>query len=309
MPHAVTYRRVLGTGVDIQELETVLGAFWEDCQTEDEQWAMAGKSLRSTIEAGARRGVHVLAGYAVGAGVVLNEVDVTVKENESSAAPKVLAALNLHGKVVSGDAMFTQRDLSAQLVERGGHYLWKVKDNQPTLRAAIERLFGPEHVPSGSAPLKTDCRSSSTVRTVGGRIERHTLMTSSLLNAPADWPALSQVCQLSRSVEYPSTGKPTHEVSYLIPAWPAQHASPTRRLALSRRHWAIENQLHSTRDVTCHEDRCRLALGHAAHAIALLNNLVLGLLRGRGFLSIPAARRRFNARPAEALALLLNAFV
>src|SRR5262249_30219570 len=99
-----------------------------------------------------------------------------------------------------------------------------------------------------------------------------------------------------------------HEVGYLITSLPASQASPSRLLSLARRHWEIENKLHFTRDVIFHEDRCRLALGHAAHAMALLNNLVLGLLRVRGFPSIPAARRRFNARPPEAIALLLNAF-
>ncbi len=61
------------------------------------------------------------------------------------------------------------------------------------------------------------------------------------------------------------------------------------------------------RDVIFHEDACDLALGHAAQTIALLNNLVLGLLRVRGFTAIASARRRFNAFPAEALALVLYA--
>ena len=75
-----------------------------------------------------------MAVYAVGAGVVLNQVNVLHKENEISAAPKVLAGVELEGQVVSGDAMFTQRSLSRQIVESGGHSLWKVKDNQPTFQ-------------------------------------------------------------------------------------------------------------------------------------------------------------------------------
>jgi len=307
MPHAVTYRRVLGQAIDIQEMEHVLGAFFERCQKADAQLAMDGKSLRGTIETGQTRGVHLLAVYAVGAGVVLNQVNVLTKENEISAAPKVLADVALKGKVVTGDAMFTQRELSARIVEAGGHYLWKVKDNQPNLRADIERLFGPERVPLGSAPLKTDFQSVTTTRKVGGRLEKHTLTTSSLLNTTADWPYVAQVCQLVRDVQVVSTGKTTHDVSYAITSLPAKDATPSRLLSLSRHHWAIENKLHYCRDVTFHEDRCRLAIGQAAHAIALLNNLVLGLLRVRGFLSIASARRRFNALPAEALALVLYA--
>ncbi len=90
---------------------------------------------------------------------------------------------------------------------------------------------------------------------------------------------------------------------------PAASASACRLLDLNAHHWAIENKLHYCRDVTFHEDACTLALGLAAQAIALLNNLVLGLLHLRGFSAIASARRHFDACPLEALALVLYAFI
>jgi DDE_Tnp_1-associated len=184
MPHASTYRRILGLAIDICEFEGLLRAFFKGYAAQAEQLAMAGKTMRGTIEAGHTRGVHLLAVYAVGAGVVLNQVDVLTKENEISAAPKGLTDIDLKDKVVTGDAMFTQGDLSAPIVEAGGHYLWTVKDNQPTLRADIERLFGPEHVPLGSAPLRTDFQSVTTTTKGHGRLETQTLTSSTLLKAP-----------------------------------------------------------------------------------------------------------------------------
>lgn len=308
MPHATTYRRVLGLAVDIEEFEAVLGRFFKRSAGQTEQLAMDGKSMRGTIESGQTRGVHLLALYAVETGVVLKQVDVLTKENEISAAPKVLTALDLKDKVVSGDAMFTQRELSRQIVGAGGHYLWTVKDNQATLRADIERLFGPEYVPLGSAPLRTDFASITQTTKGHGRLETHTLTTSSLLNATSDWPHLFQVFQLVRDVRELKTGKLSHEVAYGITSLPADLASPERLLTLHRNHWTIENKLHYTRDVTFHEDACTLAIGCAPHAIAILNNLVLGLLRLRGFTAIADARRRFAALPAQALALVLNSF-
>lgn len=308
LPHAATYRRHLGHAVDIGEFERVVGDFFKRCQAQSEQLAMDGKTLRGTIEAGQTRGVHLLAVYAVGAGVVLNQVNVLAKENEISAAPKVLADVDLRDKVVTGDAMFTQRDLSAHIVQAGGHYLWKVKDNQPSLRTDIERLFGPETVPLGSAPLRTDFQTVTTLSKGHGRLETHTLTTSALLNATCDWPSLGQVFQLVRDVRDLKTHTASHEVIYGITSLPAASASPKRLLQLHRRHWSIENKLHYCRDVTFHEDACHLAIGTAAQAIAILNNLVLGLLRVRGFTAIAAARRRFSAVPAEALALVLYSF-
>jgi hypothetical protein len=121
-------------------------------------------------------------------GVVLKPVEVSTKENEISAAPKVLTNLDRTDTVVTGDAMFTQRDLSSQIVEAGGHYVWTVKDNLPTLRADIERLFGVEGVPLGSAPRRTDFQTVTTTTKGHGRLETHTLETSALLNATTDWP-------------------------------------------------------------------------------------------------------------------------
>jgi predicted transposase YbfD/YdcC len=308
MPHAVTYWRILGQAIDVQEFEQVLGAFFKGCQVQSEQLAMDGKTLRGTIEAGQTRGVHLLAVYGVEGGVVLNQVNVLSKENEISAAPKVLNGIELRGKVVTGDALFTQRDLSSQIVDAGGHYVWRVKDNQPNLRADIERLFGPERVPPGSAPLKTDFQSVTTTTQAHGRLETHTLTTSILLNSTSDWPYLGQVFQLVRDVRHTKSGKTTHEVMYGVTSLSSADADPKRLLALHRRHWAIENKLLYCRDVTFHEDACRLAIGTAAQAIATLNNLVLGLLRARGFSAIASARRRFCAVPAEALALVLYAF-
>ena len=47
MPHAVTYRRVLGWAVDIKELEGVLGDFFKGCQAQSEQLAMDAGHVQS----------------------------------------------------------------------------------------------------------------------------------------------------------------------------------------------------------------------------------------------------------------------
>jgi hypothetical protein len=57
----------------------------------------------------------------------------------------------LEGRVITGDAAFCQRDLCRQVVDDGGHYLIKVDDNQPTLRADIATAFGPSFSPLRAA--------------------------------------------------------------------------------------------------------------------------------------------------------------
>ena len=83
-----------------------------------------GKTLRGTILSGEGRGVHLLAAYLPGSGLVLMQVAVDSKENEIVAAPKLLQSIDLNGAIVIGDAMHTQRKISIQIVEAGGHYIW-----------------------------------------------------------------------------------------------------------------------------------------------------------------------------------------
>jgi len=84
---------------------------------------------------------------------------------------------------------------------------------------------------------------------------------------------------------------------------PAQ-ASPARLLTLNRGHWRIENRLHWVRDVTFDEDRSQVRRGAAAHAMASLRNLAIGLLRLAGAGNIAAALRHCAARVERALRLL-----
>jgi hypothetical protein len=63
------------------------------------------------------------------------------KTNEIPVAQQeLLPVLDLAGRLVSLDALHTQDETArAVVLEAGGRYLLTVKDNQPTLRANIEK--------------------------------------------------------------------------------------------------------------------------------------------------------------------------
>jgi hypothetical protein len=91
--------------------------------------------------------VHLLAALDQQTGCVLAQARVPAGTNEHKAALALLKGLVLEGRVVTGDAAFCQRDLCRQVTDDGGHYLLKVDDNQPTLKADIEAAFGPAFSP------------------------------------------------------------------------------------------------------------------------------------------------------------------
>jgi len=307
LPHHSTYRRVLGEEVVGDEMERLMGEYLAQLPRhgQDTVIAIDGKTVRGTITSEDPFGLHLLAAYLPGEGIVLMQMIVEKdKENEIVVAPKLLECLDLRNKVVIGDAMQTQRKLSIQIVEAEGDYVWVVKDNQANTREAIERLFAPEQPRPGFGCPPMDFRSAKTTEKQAGRIEERTLTTSSLLNDYLDWPFLGQVFKLERRITSLSTGMVKTEIQYGLTSLTAQEADPKRLLSIVRSEWGIENGLHYRRDVTFQEDQTRMTVKPMARVMAIINNLVISLINHQGYKNHAHARRVFNAHPTKALSLI-----
>jgi predicted transposase YbfD/YdcC len=310
-PHATTYSRILGQAVDLAEFERVSQAFFRQPPGAGTRVhiTLDGKTLRGTIPAGRSHGVHLLAAFLPHEGWVLFQVEVGRKENEIPAAHRMVQALDLRGKIITGDALLAQRELSLDILEAEGDYVWVIKENQPETRQDIERLFAPEPVVKGFSPAShDDFESAATIEKAHGRLEERRLTASSALKGYLHWPGVEQVFRLERRTTQVTSGQVTSEVVYGVTSLTRQAATPQQLLHYVREHWAIENGLFYRRDDTLKEDRCTLRRPHAPEAMAVLNNLVLGLLLRRGVKNVPDARRDFAADPQLALPLILKRF-
>ncbi len=308
-PCHMTYRRVLQCIISSEELEQLVNGYHQKQLKDGAEilFTLDGKTLKGTIPTGEMRGTHLLSIYVPDQGLVLVEAAVDRKENEIVVAPKILKQVNLNGVVVIGDAMHTQRDISQQIVAAGGNYLWTAKGNQPRLHWAIEKLFVHEacNVKLG-APLSKEIRTAQVVNKGHGRREKRTIWVSSELNDYLAWPGVKQVFRLERIIWHEKHQGSTREVVYGLTSLSPQQASPKKLIQLARRYWGIESGLHYRRDVTLHEDETHLTLGQAGHNMAILNNIVIGLCLRNGFNNLAKARRWFNAKPDQALKLILS---
>ena len=141
-PSAATLHRVF-KALDVAAFERALGAWLARTGVRPvEAVALDGKTLRG-IHGAEVPGVHLVAAYAHGAGAVLAQVAAPGKGQELAAAKALLADLPLAGRVVTGDALLTQRTICEQVVADGGDYVLPVDANQPTLRAEVEEAFSP----------------------------------------------------------------------------------------------------------------------------------------------------------------------
>ncbi len=223
-------------------------------------------------------------------------------EAELSVAPKLIERIDWRGRVLTGDALFCQRSLCQEVVERGGDYLLIVKGNQPTLHEEIRLLFDP---PPSLASSLTDRREAESVDHGHGRHnDTRQLIASTDLVGYSDWPYLAQVFRHERT--WQEKGKTKCQVRYGITSLPPEIADAERLLELKRGHWQIENCDHLVKDVTMGEDESLIHLGNGPSTMATLRDLALSLLHRAGIRAIASRLRYHSTHPEEAVTLLTD---
>ena len=127
---------------------------------------------------------------------------------------------DIAGCTVTTDALLTQRALASYLLDRGAHYLFTVKANQPNMLDDI-RLTLDEDI-ARRAPDFTD----SSPKPEHGRRERRSIWVSSALNHYLDFPGVGQVFAVHRDTVEVHSGKRHSETAYGVTSLTPHDASP-----------------------------------------------------------------------------------
>jgi predicted transposase YbfD/YdcC len=235
--------------------------------------AIDGKTLRSSGSS-TLGPLHLVSAWATQYHVSLGQVAVDAKSNEITAIPHLLEALDLHGALVTIDAMGCQKAIARKIVERGGNYALTVKDNQEHLREDIEECVGHalEHGVEGR-----DYHSYEQVERGHGREETRSYVVipdPQGIRDQEEWPKLCVVgvCYCERTVQ----GASSFERRYFIASKKARARYYGRAL---RSHWRIENNLHWQLDVSFDEDGNQTANRQGAANLAMVRKLALSLLK------------------------------
>jgi hypothetical protein len=139
-PCAATYCRIFRR-LDVDVFEAVLRDWiLQRCPDLGEHFALDGKTLRCSQD-GEVPAVHLLALFAPKVQAVVGQIRVDAKTNEHKAALRLLGIVPVAGKIITGDAIFCQTEVTQHVAERGANYILHVKDNQPTLKREIAQLL------------------------------------------------------------------------------------------------------------------------------------------------------------------------
>ena len=198
--------------------------------------AMDGKTLRGTLghESEQQLSVHLLSLYECERGIVLAQQAVRSKENEISAAGAFLYPLLVKDRIVSTDAMHTQKKWFAGVHGSGGYYFSVVKANHPTAYQDLVDFFADAELDQG------EWDSHRTVQKGHGRLEIRELWRSTQMNEwfEQEWAGIAQVVKIRRHVT--TKEKEREEIVYGFTNFPRTKARAKRLLELNQKHWAIE---------------------------------------------------------------------
>lgn len=309
-PSESTLRRALA-GVDTADLQR-LTAQWvqasaratracdEESASGDRRLvgvAIDGKSVRGAAAGGATR-PHLLAAATHDGSIVLAQRQIPDKGSEIIELAALVAGLDLAGKVVTVDALHTQRATAEHLVSvKGADYLMTIKANQPGLLTAAQQAL------SGPAADFTEYTEHARGH---GRTEERILRTTPVTAATQiNFPHAAQVFRVIRYVGGLDGQRRSKEVAHCVTSLTPANAAGQDLGQLLRDHWGtIENKLHWVRDTTFNEDASTLRAGTAPQAMAIIRNTLIAAFRLAGWNNLKKARRHFSHAISQCVDLI-----
>lgn len=276
--------------------------------------AVDGKTSRRSYDAAVGKpAVHTVSAFLTDKSLVLGATKTDQKSNEITAIPELLRLLDLRGTTVSIDAMGCQTEIARVIIEKEGHYLLAVKDNQPTLRQDISATFteaADDRRRAVDEPARLKSETFVETEKSHGRLETRTVTVCrdlTWLTTAERWPNLAYIAQVVRERTVLSSGKTTQETAYYIGS--AGEATAATIGTTIRRHWAIENELHWILDMAFREDEARHRARNTAQNMTTLRHFALNLIKldTTRKLGVANARKRAGWDRAYLLQLLQGA--
>lgn len=201
IPSADTVRRIF-EAVDPKQFTECFDRLVAHLATEmpDQLIAIDGKTMRRTFSRGAGQGpLHVVSAWAVERGVALGQVATDSKSNEITAIPELLDTIDVKGATVTIDAMGTQREIAAKIVDQGGAYVLALKGNHPLLHQEVVEYF--EHAQQDRTIDARPPQMHEVVDKAHGRLEvRRTFCTDDLdwMTERTRWKGLRSIVMVER---------------------------------------------------------------------------------------------------------------
>jgi len=124
-----------------------------------------GKTLRHSFDnTEGKTTIHIVSAWANKAGLVLGQIKVDEKSNEITAIPELIDSLDIEDCTVTIDAMGTQKEIAAKIINSKADYVLALKGNQGNLLEDVALYFQKstdEDIEEFTILILSDCRKRS----------------------------------------------------------------------------------------------------------------------------------------------------
>ncbi len=240
---------------------------------------MDGKESRGAKRADSNNGkikpLHTLNLYPSGCGFCIGQEFIKEKTNEIPVGPVLLGKMDLKGKVVTWDALNTQKETVEAVIRGKGDYVAALKGNHSLFYKELVEYFS-EEILDGMEKLPGHYKKT-TEKEHGGIAIREYYQTDETgwYEDKKKWKGLATFGMVKKKLEKPD-GIIVEERRYYISSLPVDVELFSKA---ARGHWGVENQLHWHLDFTFKDDYNTTAEKTCAKNMQMLKKIALAILR------------------------------
>lgn len=231
-----------------------------------------GKAIKSATDKINNGNIPYIVSAFIGEiGLSIGEVKVDDKSNEITAIPELLDLLDIEGATITIDAIWTQEDIVNKIVNKGGHYVLPVKDNQRILKKEIKSQFDSYNNLLGNPEVF----HKSTVDKDHGRIEEreyYLTYNTSKITDKEKWNTVNAVAYMR--VTRTERDETTITDNYYIID---NKIEIDKLIDAIRDHWNIECGLHWRLDVILDEDHSTNKVGNSIENLSIIRKIIFNL--------------------------------
>jgi predicted transposase YbfD/YdcC len=294
LPSHLTIARIMAL-INPKEFEKCLEKWIKEVSElfENDIINIDGKTVRgSSHKEGDKRAIHLLNAYNARIGATLANQKVPDKSNEIKGIPILLNALDIKKKIITIDAMGTQKGIAKLIVKKQASYMLSLKKNHKRFYKKVTALFNKVDT-AENTPEFIQCHEHSNYD--HSRLEKRTytiLPAMYLAKYQTLWSNLTAYVRVESERQL-SNGSIEKSTRFYITSIP--YKSHHKMIESIRGHWSIENQLHWKLDVGMNEDKCPIFRGNAHQNLSTMRKIVLKLLHDDNSTDGGVAMKRIKA--------------
>lgn len=249
-----------------------------------------GKAVRSaTDKINGGNIPYIVSAFLGEIGVTIGQIKVSEKSNEITAIPALLDLIDIENATITIDAIGTQEEIVNKIVDKKGHYVLKVKENQRELRKDIKKYFDKQNNLYGNKEIKY----YKTIEKDHGRGELREYFLSyntETIREKEKWKTVKAIAYVKVQTMIEDEMKTTDNY-YII-----DYEIEVKRLEkVIRNHWNIECGLHWRLDVILNEDHSRNRIKNSINNLSILRKIVFNLASlDNRFGKVPLKRKLTN---------------